>query len=130
MRPEHEIGVGDRRLACPRGRSRPVPGSSPALCGPTRSSPPLSIQATEPPPAPIVLRRPSACRRAGPIRSRTPSSGSPRPSAIRLTSKLVPPMSIEIRLLRPVSCPKKIALSTPPTGPETRRSTGFAAAAR
>ena len=33
------------------------PGSAPALCGPTRSSPPRSTQAIDPPPAPIVFDR-------------------------------------------------------------------------
>ena len=51
---EQEVGVGHRRLAARRGRSRPAPGSAPAEAGPTRSAPPASRQAIEPPPAPTV----------------------------------------------------------------------------
>ena len=52
---EHEVGVGDRRLACRRARSRPGPGSAPALRGPTFSRPSSSTRAIEPPPAPISI---------------------------------------------------------------------------
>ena len=51
---EHEVGVGDGRLARRRGRSRSGPGAAPALSGPTRSMPASSTSAIEPPPAPIV----------------------------------------------------------------------------
>ena len=51
------------------------------------------------------------------------------PPAMRLTSKLVPPMSMEMRFSRPTRRPKYRALSTPPTGPDTSRSTGLAEAA-
>ena len=53
---EHEVGVGHRRLgaaAVVAGRAR---AAEPALCGPTRRPPPSSsIQAIEPPPAPIEI---------------------------------------------------------------------------
>ena len=53
---EDQVGVGDRRLARRRGRSRQGPGSEEALWGPTRRPPPSSsIQAIEPPPAPIEI---------------------------------------------------------------------------
>ena len=52
---EHDRRIRDRRLARRRARSRPDPDRRPALCGPTRSRPPGSIQTIEPPPAPIDL---------------------------------------------------------------------------
>ena len=51
---EHDVGVGDRRALAAAGRSRPGPGTAPALCGPTCRKPPGSTQPIEPPPAPIV----------------------------------------------------------------------------
>src|SRR6478735_7306736 len=62
QRPHHR-GIGDLGDAIrglewvqPQGHGKFLlycgPGSAPALCGPTRSAPPLSIQAILPPPAP------------------------------------------------------------------------------
>ncbi len=59
---EDEIGVGHRRFrpATPvAGRS----GIGPALRGPTRSRPPESTQAIEPPPAPISTRSTTGVRK-------------------------------------------------------------------
>ena len=50
---EHDVGVGHRRL----GAAAAIgdgPGTAPALRGPTSSTPPRSIEAMLPPPAPIV----------------------------------------------------------------------------
>ena len=50
--PEHKIGVGHGRPPRRRGRSRPDPGSAPALIGPHMQAAASSHQASEPPPAP------------------------------------------------------------------------------
>ena len=60
---EKEIGVEeaeDERASvtvgwCRRGRSRPGPGTAPALSGRHGGGPPPSTQAIEPPPAPMLL---------------------------------------------------------------------------
>ena len=52
--PEHDVGVGHRRLGAAARRTRPGPGTAPADRGPTRSAPPASRQAIDPPPAPTV----------------------------------------------------------------------------
>ena len=49
--PEHEIGVGDGRLACRRGRSRPGPAPRPRSAG-RRAGRRASTRAIEPPPVP------------------------------------------------------------------------------
>ena len=77
---EHDVGVGDRRLACRRGRRRPGPGTAPAERGPTLKAPAWSTKAIEPPPAPIVctsiigtstgIAARSRCRAPSPRRSR------------------------------------------------------------
>ena len=99
---EHERGVGDRRLRAAARRSRPGPARRRRSRGPTRSRPPASTQAIEPPPAPIVLARRRTDR---PVM--WPVNGSPshvsrvnmsQPSRTRLTSKLVPPVSQTIAL--------------------------------
>ena len=53
---EDEVRVGDGGARSLLSRSRRGAGSAPALCGPTRSTPPESTQAMEPPPAPISTR--------------------------------------------------------------------------
>ena len=56
-RPRGGRARGSRRspsAPCRRGRSTPAPARAPAERGPTRSAPPSSSQAIEPPPAPIV----------------------------------------------------------------------------
>ena len=99
------------------------PGDDPALCGPTWRWPPSSIQTNEPPPAPIVWMysngmasgRPSnmaSCRRTD------------SPSTMSEASRLVPPMSMVMRLPSPVVRANDVAPITPPAGPERMRFTG------
>ena len=52
--PEHQVGVGDRRLAARPARSTPAPAPRPPTGGRRPSAPPASMAAIEPPPAPIV----------------------------------------------------------------------------
>ena len=52
---EHQIGVGDGRLACRRGRSRSGPARRRPTPGRPASMPAASMRAIEPPPAPTVL---------------------------------------------------------------------------
>ena len=99
--PEHEIGVGHRRLRA----AAPVAGGAGVgarrSAGPTCSMPPASTRAIEPPPAPIVWM--SIIGRAIRQRSTTPSvitSGSPFVTSA--ASKLVPPMSIVMQSATPV----------------------------
>jgi hypothetical protein len=73
---------------------------APALCGPTRSAPPVSIQAIEPPPAPIDWTSTPATP-IGWNSTWIERDIAGRPSRIRQTSKLVPPMSTVITLPSP-----------------------------
>ena len=65
----------------------------PALCGPTRRSPPASIQAIEPPPAPIVRMSTIGAFAGMPNSISKSSLRVNSPASIRLTSQEVPPMS-------------------------------------
>ena len=51
---EDEVGVGDRRLGAAAPVARRARARRPRCAGPTRSAPPGSRQAIEPPPAPTV----------------------------------------------------------------------------
>src|SRR5699024_11633191 len=72
------------------------PGTAPALCGPTLIPPP-SIQAIEPPPEPIVCIL-TMGDKIGNFSILTSDVTSGSPSIIILTSKLVPPISTQIKL--------------------------------
>jgi len=65
----------------------------PALSGPMFSKPPLSTQAIEPPPAPIVVISIMGDRTTMPKSIDVCCDSIDWPLAIRLTSKEVPPMS-------------------------------------
>ncbi len=106
--------------ACRRCRTRPGPGSAPALCGPTFSAPPGSTQAMLPPPALTSARSMTGTRIGWPVPCsqrlawpEPPTSYSAvtaiSPSAITLALAVVPPMSNEIRFGRPSCAPGQSA---------------------
>jgi hypothetical protein len=68
------------------------PGSAPAERGPTRSAPPLSAEAIEPPPADTVCTSTVGCRIGTPATT-DPVVVCTSPPTIGATSVLVPPMS-------------------------------------
>ena len=91
---------------------------APALCGPTRNPPP-SIQAMDPPPAPIVCILTIADKIGNfSIFDSEVMSGSPLITI--LTSKLVPPISIQIRFSFLMLCPNFRLPMVPPTGPDNK----------
>jgi hypothetical protein len=80
--------------------------------------PRLSIQPSEPPPAPIAeMSRIGRLVPKGPIRARDWVIGSPW--KITELSKLVPPISAVIKFASPTVRPRKPELTIPPAGPET-----------
>ena len=93
------------------------PGSAPALCGPTRSAPPASNQAIEPPPAPTVCKSTAGVRIGIPSIIRSVRSSS-RPGQSD-TSAEVPPISNVIACSCPAATAAANAPATPPAGPES-----------
>ena len=80
--------VGSRAAAAVAGRPRLGAGRG----GPTRSAPPESRQAIEPPPAPTVWMSSAGSESGRPAITRSAVSGTCA-AAIRQTSQEVPPMS-------------------------------------
>ena len=105
-----------RSARCRRARSRPGPGSAPALRGPTCRPPAASSQAMLPPPAPtsamsivgMRISSPEPRSRRLPAESEAPTSYSwlreTRPSSISDAFAVVPPMSNAIAFSRPSCC--------------------------
>ena len=90
---EHQVGVGDGRLGAAvavAGRAR---AARPPSAGPTRSAPPASRQAIEPPPAPTVWMSSIGSATGRPPTSRRRRLAHARRPAITQTSHDVPPMS-------------------------------------
>ena len=88
----------------------------PADCGPTRMAP-ASSQAMEPPPAPMTwMSTIDICTGSPSSLASLEPDGSP--SMMRLASKEVPPMSMQMRLGRPVAAESALPPMAPPTGPE------------
>ena len=115
---EHDVGVGDRRLACLRARNTAGPGTAPALRGPTRSAPPGSRHAIDPPPAPTVWMSTIASASGRPPTSR-PAVSRTAPCSTTQTSHDVPPMSKQTRSVRPLRRATSAAAAAPPAGPES-----------
>jgi hypothetical protein len=99
----------------------------PALCGPTRSSPPGSTQPTEPPPAPIERTSTQLDWTGNPAAEPSGSTGT-APSSTRQVSKLVPPTSAQMASSRPSSRASRATASAPATGPEKIASNGASSA--
>ena len=95
-----------------RGRARRPPKR-----GPTRSAPPASRQAIEPPPAPTVWMSSAGSETGRPAITRSAVSGT-RPSSIRQTSQEVPPMSKQATFASPAAAATSSAPPTPPAGPD------------
>ena len=89
---ENDVGIGDRRL-CAAQIVTDGPGKAPALCGPTCSEPPASIQTMEPPPAPTSARSIAGTLSMypAPVSSREIRSSCRRPPDIQATAPLRPP---------------------------------------
>ena len=102
---------------------------APALCGPTRSRPPLSIQAIEPPPAPMVRTSIIGTWIGRPHSTSKSVVKEIWPPITVEQSVEVPPMSKVTSRSMPASSATWRAPITPPLGPETQRWTGAAAAA-
>ena len=93
------------------------PGRAPAECGPTRSAPPASRQAIEPPPAPTVWRSSIGSATGRPPTGRAPVSRA-APSSITQTSHDVPPMSKQSASGSPDASAAHAAPAAPPAGPD------------
>ncbi len=103
------------------------PGCAPAESGPTRSAPPSSAHAIDPPPAltecTLTIGRPSG----------TPATCasvvvSARPETIAATSVLVPPMSKLSTSAKPLAAATHEAPTTPPAGPDRTQAAPLRAA--
>ena len=77
---------------------------APALCGPTRSAPPPSNHAIEPPPAPMVWTSTEGMEMGSVSRRFALVIGIERPGSTH-TSKLVPPVSMVMMSALSVSSP-------------------------
>ena len=89
---EQQVGVGDRRLARRRVRSRPDPGRRPPSAAPRAARRPRRARRSSRRRRPRCERRPSAARAPGrPPRGPLPTAAAP--STISETSQDVPPMS-------------------------------------
>ena len=123
IRPSDEVGVGHRRLLAPPA----VAGRARARPRPTRARPPGRRRCRCGRRTPR-RRRWCGCRgwaagRAGrPPRAGPPARG--RPSRIRQTSVLVPPMSKLRASGQPQATATADAARTPPAGPESSRAAG------
>ena len=90
---EHEVGVGHGGLACRPGRSRPGPGTAPALCGPTLSAPDRVHPRDASRRPRRWTRRPPWAAAPGSRRAFAAPPSRRRRRLIRHTSVVVPPMS-------------------------------------
>jgi hypothetical protein len=99
------------------------------FCGPTRSIPPLSIQAIEPPPAPIVRMSIIGIWIGKPHSISKPVVKLSWPPTMVEQSVEVPPMSIVTSDPMPSSFAMYLPATTPPVGPDTVMWIGELAAA-
>src|SRR5207245_2964242 len=99
---------------------RAGPGRAPPERGPTRSAPPSSTQAIEPPPALTVCTSTMGHLMGTP--ATTDSVVICRaPATTGATSVLVPPISKVRKSWYPLASATKAAPTTPPAGPERRQ---------
>ncbi len=99
------------------------PGRAPALLGPTRRAPSSSIQATDPPPAPIEVTSMVGARTGRPAISVSVRSWT-RPFSMIATSNVVPPTSVQIASRCPSRRASDATPTTPPAGPDESVRTG------
>ena len=98
----------------------------PADWGPTRMAP-ASSHAMEPPPAPMTwMSTTDICTGSPSSLAWLEPDGSP--SMMRLASNEVPPMSMQMRLGRPVAADSALPPMAPPTGPERSVCSGVSLA--
>ena len=125
---EHDVAIGDRGLACRRGRSTRAPAPRPRFADRLRELPKRSTRASVPPPALTVLMSIIGSAMSRPsILPRLCTEGSP--SLISATSQDVPPMSKVMRFLSPVVRQVCTLAVIPPAGPESTVATAFFALA-
>ena len=122
---QHEIGVGHGDLLASRVIADRA-GSAPALWGRPGGDRPLSIQAIEPPPAPMVVRSIVGVATGSPNSISKLVECEILPSRMSPTSQEVPPMSSVTTLPMPASWPKYCPAMMPPASPESRNLIGSA----
>ena len=94
------------------------------LCGPDRSFPPGSNQATDPPPAPTVMMSTAGNMIGWPHSTSQAWVVRTSPSRVTETSVLVPPMSNPMTFGKPAMDPNSRAAIAPAEGPELAVLTG------